>query len=145
MFHDNKMLSWTFFKTINSKYLEARPLAPGYKWLMEDTWALVLVRSVPGCLRGHTHQTTVLSKNSRPQAKMKPLCLFLSEFSKHSICVFNKLCSYFALTSSWLVFDFHPMGSQGPSWLVLWDPLWVLDSGLLAGKLTKNLFSQTGR
>lgn len=61
---------------------------------------------------------------------------FLSEspgWSVHiyTLCVFNNLCSHFFS----VMFDFHPVRSQGPSWLILRDPLWVLRPSQLASAL----------
>lgn len=45
---------------------------------MEDAWALVLVLTIPRCLRGHIHKTSILNKNPRPPAETRvsyPLCV----------------------------------------------------------------------
>lgn len=80
-----------------------RPLAP-----RSNTWALVFVLTVPGCLRGHVQQTTILHKTPDPKLGPDSLFSFLSLcLNLHSRYTFNKPC--------WLVCDFYPAGSQGPS------------------------------
>lgn len=113
---------WTFFKNMDSKHLEARPLALGHKWLMRDPWAFIFVQPIPRCLRGHGCQTIVLGKNSRPKAKPRLMILFLFELLRCSVFTLPRSSINSDLTSSQLKLDFHPVGTQGPLLLVLWDP-----------------------
>lgn len=88
------------------------------------------------------HQTTILNKNLRLQAKTK----FSSFLSQVSQILYLYLLSVYissinpALPFCWLVFDFYPACHQGPSWLVLWVPIWVLRPGLLASILTQSVW-----
>ena len=105
---------------------------------------LPLFSLVPGCLRGHLHLTIDLNKNPSPQAKMRLMCVSfpspqMLHLYPHSVSSINS-----ALTSCWLAFDFHPSRSQGPSWPLLQDPLWVLRPGLLASSGKRQRWGRGG-
>lgn len=73
--------------------LKSRPLTSGNEWLMEDTWMLLFWPG-PERLRRPVHQTTITSKNPRPQAKMiLMLFSFLSFLDTLSISLY--LCFHF--------------------------------------------------
>lgn len=88
---------------------------------------LPLFWSVLGCLRGHVHQTTILTKIPRPWTKMRLSFSFLRLPDTLSyICTLSISSINSYLIPSRLSFDFYPAYSQGSSWLIPWDPLWVL-------------------
>lgn len=126
---------WGVTMCIHHVYFPRPLLTHQNPWLQGiskgDTWVLALVQPVPGCLRGLVYQTTIFNKKLRPQAKMSLMFHFLSDYTEAlSVSVFSMSSINFALTSSQLMFDFHLVRSQGPSWLVLWDTLWVLRPSL---------------
>ena len=67
--------------------------------------------------------TTVLNKDPRLQVKMRLILLSFLSLPENSLSISTLSLSliHSTLTSSQLVFDFHPVRSQGPSWLGLWD------------------------
>ena len=105
----------------------ARHLNTKTPWLQEITPGplsfFFFFQLVPGCLKGHVHQTNH-PQNPRPQIKTKLMLLsFLSLLDASSVSVLFMSSMNSALTLCWLRFGFHPSWSQGSSWLVLQDPL----------------------
>lgn len=115
-----------FPRSLTPDTLIPRPLAPGHKGLMQDTWALLFLTSswMPerACTPDHHPQ-------EKPQVPSKDVTYspFLSKSPRYSVCIcclctFNKLCSHFLLACVW----FRSCSKPRTLWLVLKNPLWVL-------------------
>ena len=98
---------WTLSQEnwLQTSWCQPRSLAPGHKRLMEDIWAFVFVHPVPGCLKRHIHQTTILNKNSRPSSQDEihaPFSFWVSQAHYlYLLYPFSKPCSCFFLTHVW--------------------------------------------
>lgn len=87
-------------------------------------------------------QTSV--KTLRPWTKKRLMFLSFPRLSDTlSVLAFSLI--NFALSSCWLAFDFHPLQSKGPSWLVLGDPSWVPGPSLLAPLIRRQSCEDTER
>jgi len=113
-----------------------------------NTWALVFVLTgswVPERTRTPDHNPQ--EKPQTPNKMRLYLIFFLSLPDTLSAPALSVYLQQTAFTSCWLTFDFCPAHGQGPSWLVLREPLSVLGSGLLASlvyiKLKEDINSST--
>lgn len=100
------------------------------KWYLLFTCHLPLIRPYPGFLKEQVPWLPFQYKLLNPKWSGDPFPFISLPVTLSATLYPLHYSINSALTSSWLRMDFHPVWSQGSSWLVLWDPLWDLRPSL---------------